>query len=51
MSHNFPYRPKERILQGVKIVDGKPYMQEDSEMRWVYGKPYYNTSNGEIRIR
>jgi len=51
MSHSFPYRPKERILQGVKIVDGKPHMQEDSEARWVYGTPYYKAENSEIRIR
>ena len=48
MGYSHPPKPQEKILQGVKIIAGKPYMRDDSEVRWVYGKPYFNTENGEI---
>jgi len=50
MSHNFPPSTTNRIVQGVKIVNGDPHMLEDSEFRYIYGKPRYHTETGEIII-
>lgn len=50
MGYNFPARPQNQILQGVKIVNGEVYMREDSEVRYVYGQPYLNTKDYQIII-
>lgn len=50
MGHSYPAAPTtQRVVSGVRIINGKPCMRSDSEERYVYGKHYYNPETHEIK--